>query len=202
MITDKVVSNKNKSWIMTVEPTTYPVTVAQIKDFARIDGNSEDTILESFLIGVVNDVESYLGRSLITRTYKIIMDRWDNKELELPMPPLQSVISVNTIDEDDTETEYDSDYYYVITESIPGKIIIKQSSTEPQNTVRSYGGFNVYFTAGYGDADDIPKQIKVAIMQWVTMIYENRIMTTNEMLKNEPPPEVKKILKTYRVINT
>jgi uncharacterized phiE125 gp8 family phage protein len=200
MITENDSKNDNKNWIIITEPESYPVTVEEIKEFARIDGNDEDSILESFLIGVVNDTEAYLKKALITRQYKMIMDAWNDKEIELPMPPLISVQSIKTIDEDGNETVYDSDNYYVVTESIPGKIIIKKNSQKPLNSERESGGYEIIFTAGYGnDASSVPKQIRIAIMQWVTMIYENRSMTDSETLKNEPPPEVKKILKTYRI---
>ncbi len=201
MITEKTADVKGNRFLSVItEPTEYPVTVSEIKEFARIDGNDEDSILETFLSGVVNNVENYLGRALITRTYKLIMDEWNQREIELMYPPLISVSSVNTVDESNVETVYDSDYYYVITESIPGRLIIKKDSDMPTNTERDYAGFNIKYIAGYGSASSVPKQIKIAIMQWVTMIYEKRSMTSNEVLENEPPPEVAKILRPFRII--
>jgi uncharacterized phiE125 gp8 family phage protein len=200
MITEKAVDKKgNRFWTTTVEPTTYPVTVAEVKEFARIDGNEEDSILEAFIAAVVNNVEAYLRKALITRTIKMIMDEWNSNEIELPMPPLISVTSVKTVDESDVETTYSSDNYYVVTESIPGRIIIKKSSTAPTNTERETAGYNIIFTAGYGNNTNIPKQIKIAIMQWVTMIYENRAMGKNDIMHNEPPPDVRKMLQPFKV---
>lgn len=199
MITDQAVDT-NRYWTMTIKPTSYPVTVDEIKEFARIDGDDEDDILETFLESVINGVETYLGRSLITRTYKMIMDNWQEREIELPMPPLISVTSVTTVDEDDTATTYASTNYFVVTESIPGRLVIKKDSTLPTNTERNYAGYTITWTAGYGKANDVPTQLKTAIKQWVTMIYENRSMTDNEILHNEPPPDVKQILRPYRVL--
>ena len=207
MITEKGVDKKgNRYWSMTVEPVSYPVTVDEIKEFARIDGTDEDSILESFLVGVVNSVEAYLGRALITRTYKLIMDEWNSKDIELPMPPLISVSSVKTVDESDTETTYSSSNYFVITESIPGRLVIKKDAEIPTNTERYQAGYNITFTAGYGtNRNNVPKQIRIAIMQWVTIIYENRSMAENDFNSNnkitgrEIPMEVQNILKPYRV---
>ncbi len=201
MITETTADVKGNRFLSVItEPTEYPVTVSEIKEFARIDGNDEDSILETFLAGVVNEVESYLGRALITRTYKLIMDEWNQREIELMYPPLISVQSVNTVDESNVETVYSSDNYYVITESIPGRLIIKQSVEMPSNADRDYAGYNIKYTAGYGSASSIPKQIKIAIMQWVTMIYEKRSMTENDLNEIIIPKEVVKILKPYRVI--
>jgi uncharacterized phiE125 gp8 family phage protein len=204
MLTEKAVDKKgNRFWKIITEPTSYPVTITEIKEFARIDGNEEDSILEVFLSGVVNNVEAYLGRALITRTYKMVMDEWNDREIELPMPPLISVSSIKTIDEDNVETTYDSSNYFVITESIPGRVVIKKDSIMPTNTDRDKAGYSITWNAGY---TDIPKQIKIAIMQWVTMIYENRSMVENEMntinrvTELQIPNEVKKILQPFRVL--
>jgi uncharacterized phiE125 gp8 family phage protein len=201
MITEKAVDIKvNRFWKMITDPSEYPVTITEIKEFARIDGNEEDTILEVFLAGTVNSIEAYLGRSLITRTYKMIMDEWNSKEIELPMPPLVSVSSIKTIDEDNVETIYDNNNYFVVTESIPGRIIIKKDTDMPVNFDRDKAGFSIEWIAGYGLSNSIPKQIKIAIMQWVTMIFENRAMTSSDMYNIPLPAEVKKILQPFRVI--
>jgi uncharacterized phiE125 gp8 family phage protein len=199
MITEKAEKNF-RSWVVTTAPTSYPVTVDDVKDFARIDGNDEDSIIESFIAAVTENVELYLRRSLITRTIKLTMDQWDKSEIELPLPPLLSVLSVKTIDEDNIETVYDSSNYYCVTESIPGKIVIKKESELPINTERDYSGYIINYQAGYGNATAVPKSIKIAIMQWATMVYENRSMTDNDIKQNEPPPEVKKMLQSFRVI--
>jgi uncharacterized phiE125 gp8 family phage protein len=207
MITEKAVDKKGNRFLTVItEPTDYPVTVDEIKNFARIDGNDEDSILENFLAGVVENVEAYLGRALITRTYKLFLDEWNSKEIELPRPPLISVSSIVTIDEDDKETEYDSSKYYAVTSSIPGRVLIKQGYATPLNTERKASGYAITYNAGYGEASDIPYEIKVGIMQWVTMIYENRSMTENDFDKNgkltgkQVPNEVQKGLRAFRVI--
>ena len=195
MITEKVVDvTGNRFWSVISEPDEYPVTVEEIKEFARIDGNDEDSILESFLIGAISDVEAYLRRSLVTRSYRMVLDEWNFREIEIPMPPLQSVTKVVTIDEEDVETEYSSDQYYTISSSIPGRLQIKMGYSLPSNTEREKAGHAIDFTAGYGGAEDIPKQIKIGIMQLVTMIYENRAMM------EEIPNEVKKILRPFKVV--
>jgi uncharacterized phiE125 gp8 family phage protein len=191
----------NRFWKTITEPSSYPITVLELKEFARIDGNEEDTFLESIIVAVTNLTENYLSRALITRTIKMIMDEWNSNEIEIPMPPLVSITNIVTVDEDEVETIYNSDNYYVITESIPGRVIIRSESTPPSNTERYYGGYRITYQAGYGTAENIPKEIKMAMLQWSTMIYEHRSMTDNEMIMNEPPPqEVRKILKSYRVM--
>jgi len=200
MITEKADSYNNISYRTIIDPISYPVTIDEIKSFARIDGNDQDALLEIFLQGVIEDIETYLGRALVERTIQMTMDFWNSNEVELKKPPLISVISVSTVNDSDVETVYDSNNYYIITESIPGKLIIKNGIELPSNFDRSFSGFRITYTAGYGDVSKVPSKIKVAIMQWVTMIYEGRSMTKNDISYNEPPPEVKRILSNFRVV--
>lgn len=179
-----------------VEPSSEPVTVDELKEFARIDGSDEDTLLESLIKAVRQAMELYLNRTLITTQYKLLMDYWPGWEVGLPMPPLQSISSVKLLDEDGTETDYDSDNYFVVTESIPGQLILKNSVSPPFNSNRYKFGYEIKFLAGYGDdSTDVPDAILNAIKQWCTMIYESRAEIT------EPPEQIKASLSLYRVLN-
>jgi len=186
----------NRTWKITTEPTVEPITVDEVKIFARIDGVDEDSLIEGFIKTVRELTEAYLGRALITQTITMLMDYWPNVDaIEFPRPPLQSVTSVSTVDEDDSETVFSSDNYYVITESIPGKLVIKQGCTAPINTDRYVGGFKFVFVAGYGDtAVDTPSSIKDGMKLWVANAYENRAVNT------EPPPSAKPLLDLHKVV--
>jgi len=183
------------SRIVVTEPAVEPFTVDELKLFARIDGASEDGLLTGFIKATRLATEDYLGRALIQQTMKVVLDEWPGMILELPRPPLMSVSSINTIDEDDAETEYDSENYYVVTESIPGQIIIKQGSSAPVTYLRDVGGYEVLYIAGYGEAaTDIPKAIVEGMKLWATAMYENRALTT------DPPPQAKPLLNLYKVM--
>ena len=132
---------------------------------------------------------------MIEQTIRMLMDYWPGIVVKLPKPPLISITNVFTMDEDDTETIYDSDNYYVITESIPGKLVLKQSVTAPTNTARDYGGFGITLKAGYGDeASDVPAPIRNGIMLWAATVDATKVLDS----KN-PPPEAKKALDLFRV---
>jgi uncharacterized phiE125 gp8 family phage protein len=185
----------NRVWKVKTPPAIEPVTVAELKLFARIDGTDEDTLLEGFIQGCREATESYMGRALIQQTYRMVMDWWPGRAVELPRPPLISVELVATIDEDDDETTYSSDNYYEVTEGVPGKIVLKQGVTAPQNTDRNYGGYLIEWKAGYGDvATDVPKAIRDGITVWATVVYETRT------LGKEPPMQARALLDLFRVL--
>lgn len=177
-------------------PSVEPITKEEVKIFARIDGSDEDDLIDDFITSVREATELYLGRALIQQDIRLVLDEWINKEIELPRSPLISVTSVETVDEDDVATTYASSNYYVITESISGKLVIKTGSSMPTNSDRSSGGFRINYKAGYGTAaSSVPKAIRQAMVLWTTVVYETR------ELNPTPPPEAKALLGLYRVHN-
>jgi len=178
---------------MTSTPAENPITVQEVKDFARIDGNDEDELIETFISSVRDACELWLGRILVERSVKILFSEWNREVVELPFPPLVSVTSFKTIDEDGVETVYSSDNYYVITEAIPGRIVLKTNASIPTTSIRSISGYCVEYQAGYGAASNVPPSIKEALKLWVTWVWENRNLTP------EPPAEARAFLNLYRV---
>lgn len=189
-------SKANRAFKIIVQPLIEPISVEELKLFARIDGFDEDTLLNGFIEAVRIGAENYLGRALIEQSIRMIMDWWPGVVIELPRPPLISIIQVITLDEDDTETVYVSSNYFKQIEAVPGLLILRQGAAEPQNTMRDYGGFAIDYKAGYGEeASDIPSSIKEALKLWATALYENRAITT------EPPSEALPLLSLHRVYN-
>jgi len=126
------------------------------------------------------------------------MDEWNTEVLnaiELPKPPLISITKVETVEEDDVLTEYDSDNYYSETTSAPGRLVIKKDSASPTNCDRDIGGFRIEYKAGYGTlTSDVPAGIRLGMMMWTTVVYETRV------IEDTPPPEALKQFERFRVI--
>jgi uncharacterized phiE125 gp8 family phage protein len=188
--------NGNMTWEVTQAPTVEPITVAELKTFARIDGTDEDTLLGNFITSARQAAELYLRRALLRQTIVVSMNFWPGDVIKFPSPPLIDVLEVRTVDESDVETVYASTNYYVRTNKEPGELVINYSATHPDNTSnRQYGGYQVEISAGYGEAiTDVPQLIRDGIKLWAASIYENRTIS------KEPPPEVKSMLHPYRVI--
>ena len=197
MLEDKSLpSDGNRIWKITTAPATEPISTDDVKEFARIDGTDEDTLISGFITAARMNCEAFLGRALIEQTITMKMDFWPGIIVELPRPPLISITAVETLDEDGNATEYDSDDYYIITESIPGQLVIKRDATWPFNSDRDYQGYQIRFKAGYGsNTTDVPSAIRQGLKLWATDIYENRV------IRPEPPPEAMPLLNLYRVLH-
>lgn len=187
MIIPKALPKKaGRVWTVSTAPAVEPVSVDELKLFARIDGDDEDSLLADFIKGVREKSELYLWRAFIEQSITLKMDFWPSDKIELPQPPLISITSVSTLDEDDVATTYSSDNYYAITESTPGLLVIKNDVDWPTNDDRIHGGYQVIYKAGYGTgSDDVPQTIRLGIMMWATYVYETRLMGS------VPPKEVK-----------
>jgi uncharacterized phiE125 gp8 family phage protein len=195
LIAKEPVKYGNRSWVVITGPTIEPITVDELKSFSRIDTDAEDTLLEGFIKAARIATENYLGRALIEQSIKMTMDFWPGDIITFPRPPLISITKVATLNESDTETAYSSSNYYVVTESIPGKLILKQSVTAPVNTSRDYAGYLIQYKAGYGDeATDVPQPIRQGIALWAATIYSERTFDP----KN-PPPAARAMLDMFRV---
>ena len=203
----------NRSWRVLTPPTTEPITYSDVKEYGRIDGTEEDNLITGFCKAVREATEFYIGRALIEQTIRCVFDYWPIKsnsslsgmyypttisinELELPQPPLISVTQISVLDESNVATVYSSNNFYTVTESIPGKIVIKNGCSPPMNTGRYVAGLRIDYVAGYGSvASNVPQAILEAMKLWAVAVYEDRTLPT------EPPPDAKKLLSLFRVIN-
>lgn len=196
LISKSLPKDGNRIYSVEVEPTIEPVSIAEVKAFAKLEYDEEDSLLEGFIKSARIASEEYTGKTFISQTILMLMDFWPGTVVELPRPPLISVTKVATLDESGTETEYSSDNYYVLTSSNPGKLVLKQSVSEPINTERDYGGFLIRYKAGYGSGgEDVPSYIREGIKIWTAIIQATRVMDP----KN-PPPEARIFLDIARTV--
>lgn len=201
---------------ITTDASDEPLSLQETKDYLRLDSQTDDTIVRSFLINARQFVEEYLGRSLITKTYKYSMDYveeldiplWEGTKVgpdmtirrryvTLPRPPLIAVTSITAFDDSDTGTVFSTDKYYVDNQREQGRVILRNGETWP-TALRVANAIEIVYTAGYGaDPTDVPEPIRLAMLQYITYMYENR-GDTNDMPKM--PASIVTLLQPYRVL--
>lgn len=84
-------------------PAKPPMTIAYAKKHIKALGSAEDVLIEQWIEARGLFVEEYSGIQLITATREIWMDAFptgsgSQLRIELPRPPLQSVVSVEYVD--------------------------------------------------------------------------------------------------------
>jgi uncharacterized phiE125 gp8 family phage protein len=158
----------------TTSPFDDIITLQELKAHCRIDASDEDTYLEALILAARQYAENYTWRAFQTQTWRVTYDCFPCI-IEVPRPPLQSVTSIQYVDDaGDTQT-LSTSLYQVDTKSQPGRIIPAYGASWP--TVRSdtLNAVTVNFVAGYGDdPDDVPAGLRHAVKLIAAQWYERR----------------------------
>lgn len=197
-------------------PAVEPISRVEARNHLRLDEDVDDSQVRIYIQAAVNWAENYTGRSFINRTLKMYLDGarevdsnlWEGVRtgpsnpnyvnyLELGATPVSSVTVIKYFADDDTETTWAASNYYVDNISEPAKIVLRSGGTYPTD-LRSNNGIEITFVAGYGtSASDVPEAIRVAILQYMTYLYEHR----GDFEDNTQPPSViRSLLDPYRVL--
>jgi hypothetical protein len=182
---------------LTVAPAGPPVGLDEVKAALRLDDDQilEDALIAGLTRSATSACEAFTGRALITQTWTLHRDAWPGalaesalheglsqgpsspaspRYLEIPKPPLQSVVQVKTFDDSDMETVWSAANYFADTASLAGRLVARVGQVFPAPG-RAANGVEVQFVAGYGaDPTDIPESLRQGILQMIAHLFENR----------------------------
>lgn len=198
-------------------PVSEPVTLSDVKDYLRIDGTADDSLISDMIAGARDMVEKYLKRALITQTWKLTLDtfpasrgrRYDSYNGVMDVPqmeyydygdsinlaklPIQSISSIVTYDTANTSSTYAASNYTL--DSASGRIFLNDGSVWPTD-LRERAAIEITYVAGYGDAaSDVPPTIRQGIKSLVGQMYETRGMC-------EMSCECKSLLSPYKLFDS
>ena len=212
-------------------PAEEPVTLAEVKDYLQMTDADDDALLNSMIPAVRQKCEEYTRRALVTQTWTFWLDGFPRREkrnapsdgffqlpvdhfddvqsvIEIPRPPLQSVVLINSYDQANVAALFDAVNYFVDINKDPGRVALNQGKTWPTTNLRSISSVQIEFIAGYGLASAVPDAIKQGIYLWIKLIKANRA----SLYKDEDesgalatanlgtiPPQVKAFWSPYRI---
>lgn len=179
--------------------TTYTDNIADASLGAAVPGSNTtgDPELRLLITAMRQKAESILKRYLITQTVDLYLDRFPCWEITLP--PLQSVTAITYIDTSGVEQALAADKYLVDSASAPARITPAYNETWPE-TREQNNAVKVRFVGGYGEAADVPEQIKHWIMLQVKHAYDNRdAVSVGVSLAEMPRPFIDGMLDAERV---
>lgn len=143
------------------------------KEFIRLDGEESDNNIPKLLKTAREEAEKFQNRAYLTQTWELSFDTFPTMPLELPRPPLQSLVSVKVHGADGTETTMDINDFIIDYDSEPGRITFKSGKTWPAVILREINAVKVQFKAGLISADNVPEMVKTAILVYAAHRYEN-----------------------------
>lgn len=203
-------------YTLVTAPQSEPISLQQAKLHLRLDdiggSHPDDTLITSLITAVRQFAEQQTRRSLITQTWRYTCDSFPYGQLsatpwlrEFSIPdnaiclekgPITAITSITYTDTSGVtqplaDTEYTADLTGPLVRVAPkfGKV---WPPTLPQ-----IGAVQVNFTAGYGDAEDVPQGIKQWMLLRLRALYDNR----SEIVDGAAliPAYVDRLLDPYRI---
>jgi gp6-like head-tail connector protein len=153
-------------------PGEEPVTLAEAKAWCRIDGTDDDALVTALIAAARLHVESGTGRALLDQSWRLTLECARGLLVELPVVPVGAVVAATA---DGTAID-------VI---VQGDCVLLPAA--------GYRQLQIDYTAGYGGTDDVPADLKQAILLLVAYWFENRDTTVAET-----PGGVERLLAGYR----
>lgn len=187
---------------LVVAPAVEPVTLEEAKEHLEIvDFTGDDEKVRRSIRAAREWVEAYLGRQLVTATWDLVCDRFPSgRQIEIPLPPLQSVTHVRYVDDQGDEHTLDAAHYIVDGVSTPGRIVLKNHVEWPAVRLQVANAFKVRFVAGYGSTPGaVPEPIRQALLVLVATFYAFREDQV-AFAVHRVPFSVRTLLGPYRMI--
>lgn len=162
---------------------------------SRSSATAEDTRLWSLITAARQYVEAATGRSLITRTLELVLDRFPRGPIALSRGPVQAVSSVVYRDPAGIEQTMDPATYLV--DEIDGGVAALRYPWP--STAERFDAVRVRYVAGYGDAGDVPATYKQAMRLLVGHWFDQRSDVVIGATPAQIPHGVKRLLNQARI---
>jgi uncharacterized phiE125 gp8 family phage protein len=181
-----------------VPPSGEPLTLAEAKVYLRLtdDDTSQDSLIIDSIAAARELAELYCGRSFMQQDWSLTLDGFAQR-IELPKPPLISVISMKYLDAGGVQRTLDPSSYRMVKGS-PGYIEPAYQAVWP--ILRGITAqVEIVYRAGYGtDPTSLPAVAKRAMLQLVATLFEERGETVTLQSGVVPLP-IRRVLDPIRV---
>ena len=123
---------KQYSYVLVTPAATTPVTLAEAKEYLRVDSSAEDALITNLINVAVLFCEKYTKRDLVNKTYKTYRDNFSNK-ITIKKSKLQSITSIQYYDNSDSLVTVFPSVYYFTDEPDFSSIYLKNNQTWPSD---------------------------------------------------------------------
>ena len=155
----------SRALIRSTPPATEPLSLAEAKLYLRVDGSDEDTLITDMIAAVREAAEEYLRRSLVTQSWALRYEGYAPARVPLPKGPVREVTEVKAVDRDGNDAPVDTALYHLA----PTEDALHFESVVLGHAVE------IAYTAGYGDAKDVPVSIKQGMLLHLAALHEDRL---------------------------
>jgi len=152
-------------------PAGEPVSLAQAKAFLKIDDDAEDALITTLIGAARLHVEGVTGKALLAQSWRIVLDAWpETGWVKLPVMPLIAVSAITTLDDNGAGHALDLGSVFA-----DGERLIVPRAIADMPPLQERQGIEIDYLAGFGsDPDDVPADLKQAMLGLVAHWYEHR----------------------------
>ena len=187
-------------------PAAEPVTLEEVRDFARIDDSDQDSLLLGLITMAREQIEQATSRTFVETVWDLSLRDWPNGDglIRLPRSPLINVAYVkHRASDGNLITLTENSDYLVDNAAEPGTV--EPITSWP--TVGSYpDAVQVRFTAGYQSTssptllvENVPHRARIAICALVAHWHEQREPILIDGRVAAVPMHVDRLINSLRV---
>ncbi len=186
------------SAILLTPPSAEPWTVAEAKDFLRIEHDDDDTIVAALVAAARGHVEALTRRALLTQGWRFVLDAWPSDGRYAPrMAPLRELAAARVYDAAGHAGAVDTATFVL---DAAANVIAAPCLSLPVPG-RAAAGIELDVQLGYGAAVDVPDALRHAVRMLVAHWYENRGLAALGASVAVLPAGAGALLAPYRVLS-
>lgn len=184
-------------YIISVKPVNLPVSLELVKEQLYITDGSQDTYITLLIKAAAEMAEKFMNMAIINATYLTYRDCFAAC-IEIRKGNYNTLNSFEYL-KDDSYIAVPADSYRVDVRNPYPKIYESTDEDYPKDGDDVHNLIKIEFIAGFGDSsDDVPNDIKLALMMHVAKLYENRGDCEPDCLKCPLPSYTKMVYSAYR----
>lgn len=173
--------------VLVIEAPVPVVDLAEARDHLRVDGGLEDALITGMVAAATGDAEAFTQQVFAPRLLEARFDAFETARcVRLPSPPVIEIVAFTWRGSDGTWHEGD-----LIDIELDGRDVVPTAEAPWTGMAVGPGSLRITYRAGY---EDVPDQVRSAILLMTGFLYHNRGAETAE-----PPAAVAALLQPFRV---
>lgn len=181
-------------------PAVEPITLAQAKQFIRVEHDDDDDIITALIAGSRIHVETQTRHALITQSWRLVRDVWPELGCVPVLPvPLRTLDAARVYKSDGSTLALDVTTFTLDKAAAPARLTFMRGALPAPE--RRAAGIEIDVTCGYGAAaTNVPEPLRQAIRLLVAHWYENRGLVAAGQQVAVLPETVAALIAPYRVL--
>ncbi len=152
------------------------VTIAEVKDAARVDHTADDAFIAGVILAATEQIEKLTGRALVQRQVDMLADGFPGGSvMTLPRYPIVSVDSLSYRDVAGGTSSISLGSLR-LSNSVPARLQLPGGWPSTDDLLDAV---TIRATIG-GPAEDVPTDLRLAVVLLATHWYENREASTDK----------------------